>query len=74
MNINVSINFTAGDEGYEYTADETAQRILDAVGGDPEKDMISITMNASAQIGAMASAPLPVPPLETPAAPDESDA
>lgn len=62
MNINVTINFGPDDEGYEYTADETAQRILEALGGDSTKDVVTVNMNATGSAGNYLRASVQVSP------------
>jgi len=61
VNINVQIQLGVN----EYAADlagnstELAQKILTAVGGDEEKDMVSVQINDSGQAGSMPGMPMP---------------
>lgn len=60
MNVNVTITIGADDEGIVDTPAEIAQKILDALGGDPEKDMANVAINASGSAGSL-PAPPPLP-------------
>jgi len=61
VNINVQIQLGVN----EYAADlagnstELAQKILTAVGGDEEKDMVSVQISDSGQAGSMPGMPAP---------------
>jgi hypothetical protein len=61
MNVNVTITIGANDEGITDTPAEIAQKMLDALDGDPEKDIctVLINMSLSGSHGAMAEIPVP---------------
>jgi hypothetical protein len=60
MNVQVIITIGANDEGIADTPAEIAQKILTALGGDPEKDMANVAINASGSVGSL-PAPPPLP-------------
>ena len=73
MNINVTISL--GPEEYASdlsgNATEIAEKILEAVGGDPEKDVVSVAINDSGTAGAVPVIPV-VPPYEQIPHPDNT--
>ena len=60
----------------EYASDlsgnstEIAQKIFAPVGGDPEKDMVSVVINDSGSAGSMPG--MPMPPEPTPVTEEET--
>jgi hypothetical protein len=64
VNVQVTISLGANDEGITDTPTEIAQKILDALGGNSEKDVANVSINANGSAGGTLQPP-PVPVSET---------
>jgi hypothetical protein len=58
MQIQVNVTITSDDQ-WTMSGDEAAAAVLDALGGDPDKDLCSVMVHGSGQAGTQPAPPTP---------------
>jgi hypothetical protein len=61
MFVNVSISLSSGETA-SGSANEIAQQVLTAIGGDPSKDVVNVQINDTGSAGQIAPPPSPSEP------------